>query len=257
MRRTALLALPLMALPLAFAAPAQAEESVDITLNPLNTSGASGTATVTANDNGSLSVDITGSGYVPNSPHAQHIHGDASGDFTCPTAADDKDGDGVLTVEEGLPKYGGVFVSLTTKGDTSADSGLAVDRMPVADADGNLSYSRTIAASALPAGATDNLDSLHIVQHGIDANGNDQYDLQALGESSFAKSLGVDGIPEEATDPATCGQIQPAGGVDTGGSPTASTNSASQLPLYALGGAALLGAGGVFAGRRRLSGSAS
>ncbi|CAN5790875.1 hypothetical protein BH20ACT6_BH20ACT6_04020 [soil metagenome] len=103
MRRTALLALPLMALPVAFAAPAQAAESVDITMNELNSSGASGTATVTANDDGSLSVDITGSGFTPGMQHAQHIHGDTKGDFTCPTAADDKDGDGFLTVEEGCP----------------------------------------------------------------------------------------------------------------------------------------------------------
>ncbi|CAN5790871.1 hypothetical protein BH20ACT6_BH20ACT6_04010 [soil metagenome] len=129
--------------------------------------------------------------------------------------------------------------------------------MPVADDSGNLDYSRTIPASAVPAGVVDNLDNLHIVQHGIDANGNDKYDLNALGESSFAKSLGVNGIPEEATDPAACGMIQPAGGVDTGGSPTATTDSASQLPLYAVGGAALLGAGGVLAGRRLLADAAS
>jgi len=79
------------------------------------------------------------------------------------------------------------ILSLTTKGDTSPKSGLAIDRMPTADADGNLSCTRTI---ELPAGAGAKLKNLHIVQHGLDANGNDKYDLEALGESSFAKSLG-------------------------------------------------------------------
>jgi hypothetical protein len=33
------------------------------------------------------------------------------------------------------------------------------------------------------------------VQHGLDVNGNDKYDLEGLGESTFAKSLGVSGVP--------------------------------------------------------------
>ncbi|MCM3554265.1 hypothetical protein M3697_03970 [Janibacter melonis] len=218
-----------------------------------NNSGSSSTADVTV-DGDEMTIKIQGSGFTPNSPHAQHFHGsfDANKDFTCPTAADDADGDGQVNTEEGLPRYGDVMISLTTKGDTSAKSGLAVDRMPVADADGNLSYERTI---ALPAGAGAKLKNLHVVQHGLDANGNDKYDMEALGESSFATSLGVDGIPEEATNPATCGTVSgaavgaaPTGGVDTGGGTTDGVESKGALGAGAF---AILAAGAIVATRRR------
>jgi hypothetical protein len=142
----------------------------------------------------------------------------------CATTADDRNGDGVLTNEEGTGEYGSIFLSLTTKGDTSANSGLALDRMPVADASGRLRYQRTIPAAALPEGLLESLSRLHVVQHGIDANDNGRYDLAALGESTFAKKLGLRDVPEEATNPATCGVVTgagsampPHGGIETGG----------------------------------------
>ena len=49
----------------------------------------------------------------------------------CPTMESDTDGDGLLTNEEASGEYGNVFMALTTNGDASAESGLAVDRMPV------------------------------------------------------------------------------------------------------------------------------
>jgi len=132
-----------------------------------------------------------------------------------------------------------------------------VDRMPKADGDGNLSYERTIPAADLPDGTIEHLKDLHLVQHGIDANDNNMYDLDGLGESTFAKSLGINGIPEEATDPATCGMVTgaaagspPAGGVDTGDGSTAPGTNPAQL--YAgIGGAALIAAGGLLLARRR------
>ena len=219
-----------------------------------NGSGSSGSAHVTI-DGDEMTVSITGSGFTPNSPHAQHFHGsfDDNKDFTCPTSDADKDGDGQVNTEEGLPHYGDIVISLTTKGDTSKKSGLAVDRMPTADGDGNLSYERTI---ELPAGAGDRLRNLHIVQHGLDVNGNDKYDMEALGESTFAKSQGVSGVPEEATNPATCGTVSgakagaaPTGGVETGNGSTQGVDSAAPLVL---GGLALAGAAGAYAIRRRI-----
>ncbi|TDD24685.1 hypothetical protein E1218_16170 [Kribbella turkmenica] len=235
---------------LATAVPAHADQKVTFKLDELNGSGSQATATLTARDDGSLHVKITGDGFTPNSPHAQHIHGAAhSRNFFCPPASADKDGDGQIATEEGLSQYGDVFVSLTTKGDTSKKSGLAVDRMPVADESGRLSYERTIPASGLPAGTIDSLQHLHIVQHGLDVNGNDKYDMAALGESVFAKSLGVSGIPEEATNPATCGEVAATGGVETGAD---STGGVENLGLFAAGGIALLGAGAVLTVRRRV-----
>lgn len=246
--RNSLAVLALAAAPLALAAPAQAD-TVNFNLDQLNNSGASAQATITTNADGGMTVDITGSGFTPNSPHAQHIHGSAeSREFFCPSPDTDDNGDGQIATEEAVEEYGDVMVSLTTTGDASADSGLAVERMPVADAEGNLEYSRTIPASMIPEGLVDNIENLHIVQHGIDVNGNGEYDLEALGESVFAESLGVQDIPEEATNPATCGEVSPIGGVETGAGSTQGTEAS---PLLALGGLSLVGAAGALLLRRR------
>ena len=256
--RRILLAVPAAAAILLLApSSAYADESVQVQLDPLNKSGASGTATLTALDNGDLKVSIRSRGLVPSSPHAQHLHGATDGrDFHCPDMSADADGNGFVSTEEGLPMYGDIFVSLTTQGDTSKASGLAVDRMPTADAQGNLTYERTLPAAELPKGTIQNLKDLHVVEHGIDANNNGKYDLDALGESTLAKSAGVAGIPEEATDPALCGMVMgaaagsvPVGGVDTGDGSTQS----SAAPLYGAGGLALLGALAVFVVVRRRS----
>ena len=85
-------------------------------------------------------------------------------------------------------------------------------------------YERTFSADELPAGLVEHLSDAHVVQHGIDVNGNGRYDMAGAGVSTFAKNLGVAGIPEEVTDPASCGVItgakapmSPHGGVETGG----------------------------------------
>ncbi len=259
-----LLALPAAAAIL-LAAPtaAFADESVQVKLLELNSSGAIGMATLTAMDNGDLKISIRSAGLVPNSPHAQHLHGDTDGtDYHCPDMSADTNGNGYLTVEEGMPDYGNIFISLTTTGDTAPASGLAVDRMPAADAKGNLAYDRTIPAADLPKGTIEYLKDLHVVQHGIDADNSGKYDLGTLGESTLAKSAGLDGIPEEVTAPAACGMVSgaaagsvPAGGVATGdGSARTGTGPTA---MYTLGGVVLLGALGTFLARRRLTRSAS
>lgn len=242
--RTALLLGATAGLVLAFSGPAAADTTVKAKITQVNKSGASGTATLTATDDGRLTVEIHTKGLVPGQPHAQHIHGSVGGHthFMCPTLANDKDGDGILTNEEAVGEYGAIYFPLTTRGDVSAASALALDRMPVADANGNLNYKRTFTAAQVPDALLDHLAEVHIVQHGIDANNNDKYDLDGLGESTFAKSLGAPGVPEEATDPASCGVIMgaaapapPHGGVATGGgSPAAGSNSVALTSLGAL-----------------------
>ena len=223
---------------------AAADTTVKADLVELNNSGARGTVVLTVTDGGGLKVSIHSKGLVPGQPHPQHIHGSAGGHhFMCPTLKDnDTDDDGVLTNEEASGEYGTIFMALTTRGGATPQDGLDVARMPAADKNGRLDYERTFPAKAVPDGLLDNLGSLHVVQHGIDVNGNDKYDLDALGESTFAANLGVPNVPEEATDPASCGVVRGASaaepahdGPEMGGAPVVDRNG----PLLA-GGAALL-----------------
>jgi len=222
--------------------PASADTSVHARLMPTNNSGVHGTATLTAHG-GSLTVDIHARGLVPGQPHAQHLHGSKdSKHFQCPSMADDTNGDGLLTNEEAMGEYGDIYLSLTTGGDASAQSALAVNRMPVADSQGRLDYHRTFAPGDLPSGLLDHLSALHVVQHGIDVNHNGRYDTAGAGVSTFAKNLGVPGVPEEATDPASCGMVvgagapvSPVGGVETGGGPAGRVD----VPAVLAGGSVL------------------
>src|SRR6187549_2254508 len=102
----------------------------------------------------------------------------------CPTlAANDKNHDGILTNEEAVGEYGAIYLPLTTRGDVSAASALALDRMPVADSKGVLNYRRTFTAAEVPDALLSHLSQVHVVEHGIDVNHNDKYDLAGLGES--------------------------------------------------------------------------
>lgn len=240
---------------------AAADTTVRAKLVELNDSGASGTVVLTATDDGGLEVVIRSRGLVPNQPHPQHIHGAGSGGqhFMCPTLEkNDTDEDGVLTNEEATGEYGVIFLALTTRGGATPEDGLDVARMPVADASGRLDYDRTFSPDAVPDGLIDNLSSLHVVQHGIDVNDNDTYDIAALGVSTFAENLGVPNVPEEATDPASCGVVQGAGAADHshGGPEMGGTPVTGDGTGLAVGGAVLVAAAAALgwsrrAGRRR------
>jgi hypothetical protein len=204
-----------------------------IAVDSLNDSGATGSALLTLAEDGSLTVSVEADGLAPGLVHAQHIHGDAdlTQDFSCPPPEADEDGDGFVDVAEGVPFYGGIHIALTTEGDSSPESGLAVDRMPVADENGQLSYSRTFSREDLPDGTAAAVRNLHIVIHGIDINENGEYDFDANGESELDPQ-----VPFEATVPAACGIVEganiaevPEGGVDTGNSPLTSSTRQSTL----------------------------
>lgn len=246
MRRIATItAVGLVALALPIAASAQAPTSFTADLAPANDSGATATAEITLDGN-MAQIDLTGQGFFDGFPHAIHLHGEPGGDNVCPPAmnpgdpdfdAVDEDGDGIMSVVEGAPFYGGVAVSLTTEGDTTPDSALAVDRFPTS---GTLDYARTI---ELPDDVAANLSSLHVVVHGLDLD-----DSGEIGTVEIPSSLDPD-LPIEATAPAACGQLTAAaaGGIDTGAGGTASTNGLAGL----LAGGLLLGGFGAFAARRR------
>jgi hypothetical protein len=235
----------LLALPIA--ASAQTAETYTADLGQANESGASGTATITL-EGTTATVSVDGNGFFDGFPHAMHFHGEPGGDNVCGplNASDsgfddaDEDGDGILSVAEGVPSYGGVHVSLTTEGDTSPDSALAVDRFPTS---GSLDYERTF---ELPQDVADDLSSLHVVVHGHDLN-----DSGEIGDQGTPSSLDPE-LDIEATVPAACGQItaSAAGGVDTGAGGTAeTTDTTGAFAAGALGLAAL----GAFGARRRFA----
>ena len=180
-----------------------AQDMFQADLDPLNNSGASGTANLALEDD-QLATDIASEGLAPGLPHAQHIHGLEQAMSECPTILNDQNGDNLVNTTEGEPSYGPILTSLTTEGDTSPESALAVDRFPVANEDGTLSYGRTF---GVPTNVADRLEEFAVVQHGVDLNGNGVYDEEAAGPSDLDPSL-----PQEATIPANCGVIEPVSG---------------------------------------------
>jgi hypothetical protein len=197
-----------------------AGEGYTAELDPLNSSEASGEAKVTV-DGDRLTVTIESEGHSAGLPHAQHIHFGEQARHECPNMGDDKNGDELITTTEGAPAYGPVQVSLTTEGDVSADSGLAVDRFPVAESDGSVSYERTF---EIPEGfSAEDLKDAVIVQHGI----SELFEDPAQYDGEFKSDLNPD-LPQEATVPATCGALEvmadmpntgAGGAADTGGIP--------------------------------------
>ena len=249
MRKT--LALPTVVLaaaafPLLTMTAASAHEgthSYQADLAALNQSGVTGTGMATL-DGTTATVMIEASGLLAGAPHAQHFHIGAQG--TCPTDADDTNGDGFVSVSEGVPYYGAIGTSLTTSGDTSPDSGLAIDRFPT---DGNISYERTIEVTPDVA-ASFEAGTAVLVLHGVDKDGSGTYDGTVM--SDLDPSL-----PMEATAPAACGAFSesqmgtaPNGGAETGGGSTAGVE---QQTAIGVGAVALVGAAaaGAMAYRRR------
>lgn len=219
-----------------------ADGTYQTSLDPLNGSSGSGMAMITVQgDQATVKMSWTG---LPKTfkdadyPHVQHIHIGSQG--TCPTSADDKNGDGIVDTVEGQPSYGEIGTTLSVKGDTSPN---AATDLKVAPGGDTLEYNRTITLSQ------DVVDSLSsgtgvIVVHGLDP-------ATLSKKAAEAKSNLVPSLPLAATSPALCGALDmtPKGGVDTG---SGSTSGVEDLGMLGLGGGLLAVAGvGMLARRRR------
>lgn len=184
-------------------------------LRELNNSGASGTAGAVVRNQKIRHIEVHATGLSPDAPHAQHIHYGEQALNECPTLAMDTNRDGRLSTVEGVPAYGPVVVSLTTKGGTTPASFLDVTRFPVSD-NGSYHYSRDnigftrVAGTGYAGGsgsAKEIADAVRagegvVVIHGVDYNHNGKYDFGA-GASELDSRL-----PAEATDPAACGVLK-------------------------------------------------
>jgi hypothetical protein len=189
-------------------------------LDALNFSGADGIATATVRNQLIRDISVEATGLSPDGPHAIHIHYGDDAANECPTMDDATetraDGTPRLSTTDGAPSYGPIVVSLTTSGDTTPGSALALDRMPVSDG-GALSYSRSnleftdvdgTGYGATGSGTAKQIaDAIRdgegvLVVHGVDYNGNNMYDFESAGESDLTAAA-----PAEATDPTLCGVL--------------------------------------------------
>ncbi len=181
------------------AAPSHVHLEAD--LNSLNDSGASGHAHAEITGH-QAHVRIDARRLAKGLPHAQHLHFGADARNECPSVFDDDNFDHRLNVAEGVPAYGPILKSLTTSGDTSPKSGLAVDRFPTTPK-GVEKYERTINFAPGAVLRAIKTGKGVIVIHGVDHNGNGTYDFDGAGASELDPSL-----PAEATDPALCGVLR-------------------------------------------------
>lgn len=216
--------------------------TVSTVLNPVPTNHVHGSGTASITLTGlQATVRVDAWGLVPNAPHAMHIHVDAMGQ--CPTAAMAKlhNGHRSIDVMDAASAYGAIGTSLTTTGDTSPASGLAITRFPVGS---TIHYKRTITVSSDVAANIRDHKAV-IVVHGIDYDGSGKY-TNVLGPSELDPSL-----PMTATDPALCGvpAPQPSGAVAAGQGGT--QQQPMNTTLYAAAAALLAGSAGAFALRRR------
>ncbi len=141
-------------------------------------------------------------GLSPNLPHAMHIHGHDEAVAECPSLAAAGE-DGLIDTVDGLPDYGPIQVSFTTRGATGGNllpDGLDLSRFPVADQYGFVNYQRTF---VIPDDIAARLADMHIVVHGHDLNGNGTYD----GELSSLSPLVGAPVPLEAELPVACGPL--------------------------------------------------
>ncbi|MEU6577725.1 hypothetical protein [Streptomyces sp. NPDC046805] len=168
-------------------------------LTPIRTNNVTGSGTATVSLSGhKVTVRMTVKGLLAGVPHAAHIHVNGMG--TCPTAAaaTNLNGHTAISTTDGMKSYGMIGTSLTTRGDTSPASALAVTRFPVGS---SYQYSRTITvnndvASNIRAGKA------VIVVHGIDYDGSGKF-TNVLGPSELDPKL-----PQVATAPALCGTLK-------------------------------------------------
>lgn len=163
---------------LALGAPKAAQAVVlqyEANLVALNGSGVTGLARLLFDDAAmTLDVRVQAQGLEPNQIHPQHIHGPldpvtgAPVDAASPTIADDSDGDGLVELLEGAPRYGPVILDLR-------DETLpGVDGFPTAP-DGNIDFafkydlnsSTAFGAGFGPAELGADLSLREIVIHGM------------------------------------------------------------------------------------------
>ncbi|WP_104180714.1 CHRD domain-containing protein [Arthrobacter sp. B0490] len=248
MRLLAVPALAISAVALAGSPAMAADGSYSSTLGQLN--GTTGTGTVTLDvvgDQATINLQVSGLAQTFQGapyPHVQHIHGGAAG--VCPTPAADANADGIISVTESAPSYGGILATVTTSGPTSPAEAL---NLQLGGQGGDYAIQRTFTVDA----AT--LAELEAGRAVFNVHGLDPATTPSTPEAFSAPSDLDPALPLGATSPALCGTLvmsqmgaTPSGGADTG----ATVEASSPFGMIALGGGLVLAAaaGGTYAVRR-------
>ncbi len=165
---------------------------------PTNHVTGSGKATVQLNGNvATVTVTTQGLDYGDEVVHAMHIH--AGGKGQCPPASAARPHNGHVTISttDGLLYYGDAVQALTTRGDTSSSSILALRRFPTG---GAINYKRVITFPPSVAASVRENNAV-VVVHGIDYDNSGGY-TGVLERSELNKRL-----PATETAPALCGAL--------------------------------------------------
>lgn len=250
MKKSALLAAPALAIAAVAlpAAPAAADSwSYQAELAPVNGSTAAGSAVVdVTGQEATVTVEVSGAPALFQGapyPHAQHIHIGGQGVCAPPTA--DADGDGVVSSLEGQPWTGAIGTSLTTSGDTSPASAVAIDRFPAGDA---YTYQRTIPVDAATVAALQSGTAV------VNVHGADPAALSAAAQAKV-NPMAPD-LPLASDVPVACGVLAaaqmavPDGPADTGVETAGAASSTNGLVGAAVLGMLALGAAAVGLRRR-------
>lgn len=122
----------------------------------LNSSGVYADVDMKLIDGKTLVVTIEASGLEPGKPHPQHIHGfnKPVADSACPTAENDTDGNGIITVGEGAAAFGPILLPLVP--------------FDLVDGAGHLDYQATFTINP---GNLQPLGKRTVVLHGLTVDG--------------------------------------------------------------------------------------
>jgi len=122
----------------------------------LNSSGVFAEVELKLINGKTLKVEIEASGLEPGKPHPQHVHGidNPVKNSTCPELDADTDGDGIITIGEGVPSFGPIILPLVP--------------FDLVDASGNLDYEATFTINP---GTLQPLHKRTIVLHGMTVDG--------------------------------------------------------------------------------------
>ena len=165
---------------------------------PTNHVTGSGSATIRLKgDVATISVSTHGLDENEALAHAMHIHAGGKGQCPPASAARPHNGHATISTTDGLLYYGDAVQALTTHGDTSPASIVALPRYP---SGGTIRYERTITLPA-PVAAYIRQNNAVIVVHGVDYDHSGTYS-GVLERSELNRSL-----PATATAPALCGVL--------------------------------------------------